>query len=54
MPLKRGYGEKTIAENIKKEMKSGMPYRQAVAVALSVAREAAPKSQKYRFTPKGR
>lgn len=52
MPLKRGYGEKTIAKNIKTEMRAGMPYKQAVAIALSVARQAAPKSQKYRFTQK--
>lgn len=52
MPLKKGYGEHTIAKNIKYEMKQGRPQAQAVAIALSVAREAAPKSQKYRFTPK--
>lgn len=54
MPLVKGYGEKSIAKNIKTEMRAGMPYKQAVAVALSVARKAAPKSQKYRFTPKGK
>ena len=53
MPLKKGYGEKTIARNIKTELKAGRPQRQAVAIALSIAREAAPKSQKYRFTKKG-
>jgi hypothetical protein len=50
MALKRGYGEHTIAKNIRTEMKAGMPQRQAVAIALSIARKAAPKSQKYRFT----
>jgi hypothetical protein len=50
MPLKKGYGEKTIAKNIKTEIKAGRPQAQAVAIALSVAREAAPKDQKYRFT----
>lgn len=50
MPLKRGYGEKTIAKNIKTELKSGRSQAQAVAIALSVARQAAPKDQKYRFT----
>jgi hypothetical protein len=50
MPLKKGYGEKTIAKNIKTEMKAGRPQKQAVAIALNVARDAAPKSQKYRFT----
>ena len=52
MPLKKGYGEKTIAKNIKTEIKAGRPQKQAVAIALSVAREAAPKAQKYRFTKK--
>lgn len=54
MPLKKGYGEHTIAKNIKTEIKAGRSQKQAVAIALSVAREAAPKSQKYRFTFKGR
>jgi hypothetical protein len=52
MPLKKGYGEHTIAKNIKTEMKAGMPQKQAVAIALNVARKAAPKNQKYRFTEK--
>ena len=52
MPLKRGYGEHTIAKNIKTEMRAGVPQRQAVAIALDVARKAAPKNQKYRFTEK--
>ncbi len=52
MALKRGYGEKTIARNIKTELKAGRPQAQAVAIALSVARKAAPKDQKYRFTKK--
>jgi hypothetical protein len=52
MPLKMGYGEKTIAKNIKTEIKAGRPQPQAVAIALNVARKAAPKNQKYRFTEK--
>lgn len=52
MPLKRGYGAKTIAKNIKTEIKAGYPQAQAVAIALSVARAAAPKNLKSRFTPK--
>jgi hypothetical protein len=52
MPLKKGYGEKTIAKNIKTEIKAGRPQSQAVAIALSVARQAAPKKEKYRFTKK--
>lgn len=54
MPLKKGYGEHTIAKNIKTEMKAGVPQRQAVAIALDVARKAAPKDQKYRFTERKR
>ena len=53
MALKKGYGEKTIAKNIKTEIKAGRPQAQAVAIALSVARKAAPKDEKYRFTKKG-
>ena len=52
MPLRKGYGEETIAKNIKTEMKAGRPQAQAVAIALNVARKAAPRDQKYRFTEK--
>ena len=37
MPLKKGYGEHTIAKNIKTELKAGMPQKQAVAIAMSEA-----------------
>jgi hypothetical protein len=46
MPLIKGYSKKSIAKNIKTEIKAGKSRKQAVAIALSVAREAKKKRKK--------
>ena len=44
--LKKGYSKKSVSENIKTEMKSGKPQKQAVAIAMETARAAKKKAGK--------
>lgn len=46
MPLRKGYGRKTISENIGREVRSGRDPDQAAAIAYSKARESARKAGK--------
>jgi hypothetical protein len=39
VPLEKGKSKKTISHNIKKEMESGKPQKQAVAIAMHTAGE---------------
>lgn len=57
MPQKKlikGYSAKSIGKNIAYEMKKhpGQSQKQNIAIALSTARAAAPKSMKAKFTKK--
>jgi hypothetical protein len=46
MPLIKSASKKAVSKNIRTEMKAGKPQKQAVAIALSVQREAAKKKGK--------
>jgi hypothetical protein len=46
MPLKSGKSKKVISENIRTEVHAGKPQKQAVAIALNVARKSANKTKK--------
>lgn len=52
MPLKKGFSRATIGKNIKMEEKAGRPKKQAIAIALNVARDAAIKAGKPSKAPK--
>lgn len=46
MPLKQGYGKKTIGKNIGKLREEGKGKKQSIAIALNNARKAAKKAGK--------
>lgn len=46
MPLKRGYSDKTVQENIRKLLEEGYKKEQALAIALAEAEKAKKKRKK--------
>lgn len=52
MPTKKGYSKSSVSANIRREVSAGKPKKQAVAIALSIAREAAKKAGKPGKAPK--
>ena len=50
MPLKKGSSAKTVSKNMKTEMGAGKTHKQAIAIALAVAKQTkkkpAPKKKK--------
>ena len=51
MPMAKGYSDKTVSKNIKMEMKSGKPQKQAVAMALGMASKSAKEAGKPSKAP---
>lgn len=45
MPLCKGKSKKCVSKNIKTEMKSGKPQKQAIAIALNTQRKAKKKKK---------
>jgi hypothetical protein len=46
MPLKRGSSKATVSANIRTEIATGRPQKQAVAIALSKAGKSKPKTKR--------
>lgn len=46
MPLKKGYSRKNISTNIATEIKLGKSKKQAIAIALNVAKKSKVKAKK--------
>jgi hypothetical protein len=46
MPLIKGYSQKSISKNIEQEIRAGKPKKQAIAIALDVAKKAKKKRKK--------